>query len=276
MAADCALIIDTAGRRWQAATRGHDVSIPLLFNQMQPNFFGAAHAAENTFTAGAFIGDVRRGASCNCSTYSLTPHCNGTHTECVGHIVEERISVRDVADEHFSTALLVSTAPVAASATCEASGPNPHSGDRLITQALLEAAVAGENLSDYPALVIRTLPNGPAKRFRNYGASEAPPYFSAEAMRWIVQHDVRRLVVDLPSVDRSNDEGRLTAHRIFWGLLPGEKSVAKATRGNATITELAYIENQIPDGRYLLNLQVAPFAADAAPSRPILLPLSPI
>ena len=39
----------------------------------------------------------------------------------------------------------------------------------------------------------------------------------------------------------------------------------------------AILENldSIPDGQYLLNLQVAPFVADAAPSRPVLLPLLP-
>ena len=266
-----------AGRRWRAAARAHDLSIPLAFNEVQPSFFGADRAAGKPLAAGGFVGDVRRGGSCNCFTYSLTPHCNGTHTECIGHVVEERVSVRDVATDHLTPALLASTAPLAASATCEASDPRPHSGDRLITRALLEAAVAGERLSDFGALVIRTLPNHASKRFSNYSAGdEPPPYFTAEAMRWIVEQGVRHLVVDLPSIDRANDEGRLTCHRIFWGLPAGGKSAAGASRAEATITELAYIESDIPDGAYLLNLQVAPFVADAAPSRPILLPVSPV
>lgn len=269
------LIVEIAGRRWRAAAPGWDASIPLAFNETQPSFFGAAHATAAPLAIEGFIGDVQRGGSCNCSTYSLTPHCNGTHTECVGHVVEERVSVRDAAREHFSPALLISMAPVAASATCEASDPRPHAGDRLITRALLEAA-AGEQLAGCAALVVRTLPNDPPKRVRDYGASgEAPPYFSAEAMRWIVEQGVRCLVVDVPSVDRAEDEGRLTCHRIFWGLPPGGRSAAAATRATATITELAYVPNEAPDGMYLLNLQVAPFIADAAPSRPILLPLSP-
>jgi hypothetical protein len=56
---------------------------------------------------------------------------------------------------------------------------------------------------------------------------------------------------------------------------PGATSAAQATRPTATVTELAFIDDAIPDGPYLLNLQVAPFVADAAPSRPILLPLTP-
>lgn len=276
-AATPAPIVHIAGRAWRAATRGYDLSIPLAFNEPQPSFFGAAHASAEAITGGGFVGDVRRGGSCNCATYTLTPHCNGTHTECIGHVVEDPVSVRDVASDHLSAALLISTAPLDASATCEASDPRPHAGDQLITQALLEASVGHERLSNFDALVVRTLPNDPVKRFRNYSAGDdAPPYFTAEAMRWIVEQGVQRLIVDLPSIDRANDEGRLTCHRIFWGLPAGGRALDAATRPNATVTELAYIANDIPDGRYLLNLQVAPFVADAAPSRPILLPLTPV
>jgi hypothetical protein len=39
------------------------------------------------------------------------------------------------------------------------------------------------------------------------------------------------------------------------------------------LTELAYVPESAPDGLYLLDLQVPAFAADAAPSRPVLYPL---
>jgi hypothetical protein len=39
----------------------------------------------------------------------------------------------------------------------------------------------------------------------------------------------------------------------------------------ATITELVYVKDEIPDGRYDLNLQTAPFVNDATPSRPLLI-----
>ena len=41
----------------------------------------------------------------------------------------------------------------------------------------------------------------------------------------------------------------------------------------ASITELAWIAPEIPDGLYLLDLQLPPFLADAAPSRPLLFPV---
>jgi arylformamidase len=270
-----ALTVEIGGRSWRVGPQGHDLSIPLEFNAPQPTFFGAPAAAEAAITAGTFVGDVRRGGSCNCSTYTLTPHCNGTHTECVGHITNERIDVREQACEHLSAALLVSVAATAADAATEASDPGPRPGDRLITRTALAAAAVPHDLEQYRALVVRTKPNPASKRHRDYDAGELPPYFSAEAMRWIAQCGIRTLVVDLPSVDRANDEGRLTTHRIFWGLPPGAKSAAQAVRRGATITELAFIDDAIADGPYLLNLQVAPFVTDAAPSRPILFPLQP-
>jgi arylformamidase len=251
-----ALTVEIAGQRWRVGTQGHDISIPLEFDAPQPQFFGAARAGASVVAAGSFVGDVRRGGSCNCSTHTLTPHCNGTHTECVGHVTAERLSVRDLSGDHFTAALLVSVA----------SAP-------LMTRTALAAAVAPHELSHYRALVVRTLPNGRDKLERNYDRAPAP-YFEADAMRWIVDHGVTSLVVDLPSLDRGDDPA-LTAHRLFWGLPPGATRAAQAARPAATVTELAFIDDSIADGHYLLNLQVAPFVADAAPSRPILLPLTP-
>ena len=78
------------------------------------------------------------------------------------------------------------------------------------------------------------------------------------------------LVVDLPSIDRAQDEGRLTAHRIFFGLPPAVTQLAAATRATATVTELAYIPESVADGPYLLELQVPALGGDAVPSRPLL------
>ena len=41
-------------------------------------------------------------------------------------------------------------------------------------------------------------------------------------------------------------------------------------RLDATITEFIYVYNHIQDGKYMLNLQIAPFENDATPSKPIL------
>jgi len=265
-----------ASRHWRVdPARCYDISIPLDFNGPQPNFFGAARANGAPLVAGSFIGDVRQGGSCNCATYSLTPHCNGTHTECVGHVTGESIGIRSVNVPGFAIARLVTIAPESVTASDETTDPPPQAGDQLITHRALLAALRGTTLLGANALIVRTLPNESSKRQRSYGPEQPPPYFTANFMRALVEANIEHLICDLPSVDRAEDEGRLTAHRIFWGLAPGATTAQHATRPRATITELAYVDDAIADGLYLLNLQVAPFESDAAPSRPLLFPLIP-
>ena len=72
-----------------------DISIPLNFNGAQPNAYGVEKASSKPCEAGNSIGDTRQNGSCNFEQYKFIPHCNGTHTECVGHITNERISIRD-------------------------------------------------------------------------------------------------------------------------------------------------------------------------------------
>ena len=67
----------------------------------------------------------------------------------------------------------------------------------------------------------------------------------------------------MPSVDKEQDAGALKAHRAFWGF-------HDEIRYEATITEFIYVDNQIDDGTYLLDLQVAPIENDASLSRPVL------
>src|SRR6185369_11197614 len=100
--------------------------------------------------------------------------------------------------------------------------------------------------------------------------NEIPPYFTAEAMEYIVGRGFKHLLVDLPSIDRLFDEGKLANHRIFWNVERGSFEVNAGTRRNSTITELIYVPDVVEDGEYLLNLQIAPFESDASPSRPLL------
>ena len=58
----------------------YDISIPLVFNGLQPNTYGVNIASSRAYEDEQFIGDTRRGGPCNFETYTLTPHCNGTHT----------------------------------------------------------------------------------------------------------------------------------------------------------------------------------------------------
>ena len=51
------------------------------------------------------------------------------------------------------------------------------------------------------AVVVRTLPNAPDKRTREYTGKNAP-YFTAEAAAWLADKKAAHVLVDLPSVDR--------------------------------------------------------------------------
>jgi hypothetical protein len=77
----------------------------------------------------------------------------------------------------------------------------------------------------------------------------------------------------LPSVDKEHDEGQLLAHKAFWNVKDINNLNAEA-RLNATITELIFIADEVKDGGYLLNLQIASFENDASPSKPILYPIN--
>lgn len=238
-----------------------DISIPLKFNGAQPNAYGVEPASSEPVRAGSLVGDTRQAGSVNFEQYTFIPHCNGTHTECVGHITDERISVRDCLRDVIVPALLVT-------AETERDG-----GDLVITRESLGRRIADRNVR-VPTLIIRTLPNDDAKLTAEYGESNIPPYFTIDAMEYIVECGITHLLVDLPSIDRLFDDGKLVNHRIFWNVEPGSREVNTDTRINSTITELICVPDEIEDDEYLLNLQIAPFESDCAPSRPILLKAS--
>jgi arylformamidase len=165
------------------------------------------------------------------------------------------------------TAKLISIEPQLANKSYESYAIPFASNDRVITREQIEQAV-GTTGSE--TLIIRTLPNDNTKLTRRYDSENIPPYFTSQAMEYIVGQDFKHLLVDLPSIDRLYDEGKLSNHRIFWNVEPGSFETNDRTRRESTITELIYVPNEIEDGDYMLNLQIAPFESDASPSRPIL------
>jgi kynurenine formamidase len=249
-------------------SRPFDLSLEIDFEGAQVRHFGAPRASSHPYSVPGFSGSVARGASCNCGSITLIPHCNGTHTECAGHLTPEPLHAHRVVPRGLLPAVLISVKPEAADQTGESSDPAPQAGDSVVTRAALQ--MAWPELPFNPrALVIRTLPNEPEKRTRDY-TDITPPYLTREAAQYLVERGIEHLVVDLPSIDRGHDEGRLTAHRLFFGLSPGEAALARATRSQCTVTELAYVPEDGADGPYLLQLQVPAINGDAVPSRPLL------
>lgn len=242
-----------------------DLAIPLAFDAEQPQHFDAAPATSTPLRAGAFTGDTRAGGSCNCATLTLTPHCNGTHTETVWHVTDDAIPAAEAARALTFDARLVSVTPMRGATTDETTDPPVQPDDLLITAATLAAAFN----DPVDALIVRTLPNDTGKRSADWRERPAP-FFTREAMALIVARGVKHLLFDGPSLDRLHDDGKLSAHRIFWGLPAGSRNSADATRPAATVTEMIFVPDAARDGRYQLSLQIAPFVSDAAPSRPLI------
>ena len=222
------------------------IGIPLNPFDDGPTCFYAEQPSAAPITSGDFIGSVDAGAPVNFYSMKLVPHGNGTHTECIGHISSNFEKVNHIIANPFYTAELISIEP------------EMKDGDLVIT-----ADQLGHKISQVAdALVIRTLPNLPDKKWRNYSETN-PPYLTAKAMHYIVERGYQHLLIDLPSVDKEKDNGAMRAHKIFW-------SIDSQPRLDKTITEMIFVNNDIEDGRYLLNLKISNIVLDAVPSEPIL------
>ncbi|APY10573.1 metal-dependent hydrolase [Seonamhaeicola sp. S2-3] len=190
---------------------------------------------------------VSEGAVVNFNNIHFNPHSHITHTECVGHITKEVYSVNKNLKHYFFVAEVVTVAP-------ENKGD-----DFFISAKQLKTALRNKKRD---AIVIRTLPNLLEKKSRRYSNTN-PPFLLAEAAEYLKEKGIKHLLIDLPSVDKERDEGKLLAHNAFW-------NTNGKLRMDATITEFIYVPNTIEDGEYLLNLMIAPFENDATPSKPVL------
>ncbi len=230
-------------------SRPLDISIPLQPGLDTVNCFYAPPMEAWPVVAGSFIGATAQGGPVNFFNIKINPHGNGTHTECVGHIALETYTINQCLRQFHFPARLVTVFP-----------QRLDNGDRVILRSQLEEALP--DTTDIKALVLRTMPNDDLKLRTNYSGAN-PPYLHHDAATWMADNGVDHLLIDLPSVDREEDGGQLLAHKAFW-------QYPHHTRSNCTISELIYVNNSIPDGLYLLNLQIASFELDVSPSKPVL------
>lgn len=254
---------------------GQPISIDMDFDGPQPNHFGAEKASRHALSLGGFVGDTEQGGSCNVDVLELIPHCNGTHTETIGHIVDDDVFVGQVAPSRMLGARLITVEPCLASDCGESYRPDFEGGDQVLTAARIKSAIesggahqlAGGNVE---AVVIRTLPNDFSKKGQSYNEENEPPFFTVEAIEYLNQIGCEHLLVDIPSVDRMIDDGLLTNHHLFWNVAEGSHRLSADSHRQKTITEMVYIPDTRDDGFYLCLLLVPAFFSDAAPSRPVL------
>jgi kynurenine formamidase len=190
---------------------------------------------------------VSEGAAVNFNNIEFNPHSHITHTECAGHITEIVHSVNKNLKQFFFLTEVVTIAPTQIE------------DDFVITKKQLQFALGNKKRD---AIVIRTLPNLVDKKSAQYSNSN-PPYLLEEAAVYLREKGIKHLLIDLPSVDRESDEGKLLSHNAFW-------NTAGKLRLDATITEFVFVPNDVEDGTYFLNLMIAPFENDASPSKPVL------
>ena len=225
-----------------------DISIPLSSDKNCVSAWYVNPMKLEAVENGDWIGDVNKGGSVNFRNITFNPHGNGTHTECVGHISKEFITINNCLKKFMFLAEVITILPT-----------QLENGDFVITKKQFEIALDGIKPE---ALAIRTLSNGLNKLTTQYSNTN-PPYILEDAILFLNEIGVEHLLIDLPSLDKENDEGKLLAHHAFWQY-PNNTLLQK------TITEFIYVPNEILDGTYILNLQIASFENDASPSKPLL------
>lgn len=224
-----------------------DISIPMRASKSNVNAWYIDTPKIEPVVIDEWKASVAEGASVNFNNIQFNPHAHGTHTECVGHITKEFHSVNKNLKQFFFLAEVVTVAP------------EKLMDDTVISKKQLQFALGNKKRD---AIVIRTIPNLMDKLSYQYSHTNWT-YLQEDAVKFLVKRGIKHLLIDLPSVDREDDGGELRAHKAFWNF-DGK------LRKNCTITELIYVPNQVEDGKYFLNLQIAPFENDASPSKPIL------
>jgi kynurenine formamidase len=231
-----------------------DISIPLSNTDENPIAWYLDKPIIEPVKNGDWIGKVSNGnSSTNFNNIFFNPHGHGTHTECLGHITREFYSINDCLKQFFFLAELISIEP------------DVIGEDLVINKNQIEFSLKDKKSE---ALIIRTLPNKLDKLSKKYSNTN-PPYLSEEATIYIREIGIKHLLIDLPSVDREHDEGKLLAHKAFWNV-KNVDVLNDDARMDCTITEMIFVDDKIPDGNYLLNLQIVNFVNDASPSKPVL------
>lgn len=224
-----------------------DLSLPMHSGAQNPNAFHIPQPRFEPIQVGSFVGSVAKGSGANCENLQLNAHGNGTHTECVGHITPERVSINSCLKQFHFLAQLISIPSV-----------RTENGDEWLPAEGIEAQL----LPGIDALIVRSLPNTEEKRLKNY-SGQNPCYFDPKLTQLLAEKGIMHLLTDLPSVDREEDGGAMAAHKAFW-------QYPHQTRFSATISEMVFIPGEVKDGLYFLNMQIASLETDASPSKPVI------
>ncbi len=241
------MILKLNQREFIDTSKPIDLSIELKAQEHSLKAWGQGDPKIEPVRDDDFVGSVAEGGVVNFKNIFFNPHAHLTHTECCGHITKEFYSVNDSLSRYFFNAQLVSIEP------------EKINNDSVITLEQVRNLDIDVNTE---AIIIRTLPNSSSKKTFTYTGTN-PPYIDGNVAQYLIDQGVDHILVDLPSVDKEQDNGILAFHHAFW-------NVPLNPNTTRTITEFIFISSDIEDGTYILNLQMGAFCNDASPSRPVL------
>jgi len=165
-----------------------DISLPLREGNGNPNCYWAEPVKFETISSGDFVGSVKAGGNLNYQKLTMTPHGNGTHTECYGHLsADESATINQSLISFHFMAEVISVTP-----------KKLENGDAVITLSQLKEKIKHQPTE---AVVLRTLPNVDSKKTQAYSGTN-PPYLEAAVTAYLEAHNIAHLLIDLPSVDR--------------------------------------------------------------------------
>src|SRR5688572_11890491 len=91
-----------------------DISIPLHHGKDCVKAWYVDPMKLEPVMMGDWVGDVNQGGSVNFRTITFNPHGNGTHTECVGHISKEFITINKNLNRFMFIAEVITILPTQA------------------------------------------------------------------------------------------------------------------------------------------------------------------
>ena len=239
---------------------GVSISIPMNFNDDDnPKFYDENNPKKEFYTNNGIEYKVNDNTGCNVPLVQFNVHCSGTHTETAAHVFNDTHSIGSLSNLNFIPTILISIHPQ--SNVDDEYHATINSDDKIISKKILEDSLSTET-QFLDCVIIRTLPNTEDKKNRNYN-DVSHPFLSNDAIKFLKDKGVKHIIIDTPSIDRSDDGGQLKNHKIFF-------SDHNKTINKNTVTELAYIPNRCIDGRYFVSIGFPSFHLDAAPSNPVI------
>ena len=179
----------------------------------------------------------------------------------MGHITADRRLISEITIAPLLPATMVSVAPVLLSSTDEAAAAT--TAMSVISCALLERALADVTVAGFDqALVLRCVAAPDASRA---WSGTNPPYLTREAIDLLSRGPYQHLITDLPSLDREDDGGGVPNHRAWWGLAAGASKSSEARFAQRTVTEMAFIAPDHPDGPWLSACSQRPWRVTQRP-----------